>query len=288
MQINSSLLTKSVSVPGKLFVFWRALFGVYFVYYAIHMFPYLQEVYGREGLVSNIAYNWTFGLFPNIVLLLDNYNFIIGIHVVLIITALTLAVGFFPRVSAFIIWYLQTSLFNTNNLTDDPSMAFVGLLLLALALVPEQKTMYRKGQEIRIPFFVFYVPVFVFCVTFTISALDKIASFSWLHGTAFMQMLHLGIARDNLLVSGLIAHPSFAEGLSYIAILTQLVCLPLFLLGKYRWALMINFLSFSFMFLLFDLNQVIYGMLFFYSFFLLPNFEKFQKNISLICKYCFK
>ena len=263
-------LHKVVLVPVGVFVIWRALFGLYFLYYSVRMIPYAAEIYGNNGLVSNIVFNWTYGLFPTIFSIISTQGFIVGIHVLLALLGILLSCGVFPRLTPLLIWYIQTSLYNRNNLTDDPSQAFVGLLLLTLALIPSQpKLLTRSKKDIQIPFFVFFGPIFVFCVAFTVSAIDKITSISWGNGTAFWQMLHLGIARHTNLVEWLIVHQNITHIVSYVAVLTQFVCLPFFLIGKYRWSLVINFLSFSIMFVLFDLNQVIYGMLFFYSFFLL-------------------
>ena len=147
----------------------------------------------------------------------------------LALLGILLSCGVFPRLTPLLIWYIQTSLYNRNNLTDDPSQAFVGLLLLTLALIPSQpKLLTRSKKDIEIPFFVFFGPIFVFCVAFTVSAIDKITSVSWGNGTAFWQMLHLGIARHIDLVEWLIVHQNITHIVSYVAVLTQFVCLPFF------------------------------------------------------------
>jgi hypothetical protein len=234
------------------------------------MIPYLSEIYGPQGLIPDMTLNWTYGVFPSLFALFDGPYVALTLHVMIILAGLSLAGGYFPRSSALILWYIQTSLYNRNNLTDDPSMAYVGLLLLTLALIPKQPRLLDKQTEsLEIPYFVFFMPVTVFCITFFASAVDKILSTSWANGTALYEMLHLGIVRDNVFVRTLVQHPMITMLLSYLAVVSQAVCLPLLLVGKYRWGLVISFLSFSFIFLVLDLNQVIYGMLFFYTFFLL-------------------
>ncbi len=283
MQKIMQLFNRTVAVPWRYFYAWRSFFGLYFVYYAYKMFPYAEEIYGNSGIVPYLNFNWTYGYFPNIFSLAGSTQFVFMLHGLLILFGIMLAIGCLPRTSAFILWYLQTALYNRNVLTDDPSMAFVGLLLLTLTLIPNQLTLFGdRKKDVLIPYFVFFMPVFIFCITFTVSGLDKMSSNLWLKGTALYHMIELGIARNNFIVHFLLTHSTVTHFFSYVAVLTQIICLPLFVFGYYRWSLFINFISFTVIFILLDLNQVIYGMLFFYSFFLLRDLPGIVKLTRLI------
>lgn len=271
MQKLKLLFQKTISLEEKMFIWWRFLFGAYFIYYAVRTIPYLEEIYGREGIVPDISLNWTYGIFPNLFSFISTEQLPLLLHLGIIVSALFLLFGYFPRAAAFIIWFLQTTLYNRNVLTGEPSLAFVGLLLLTLTLIPNQPSLLRKREyrEMEVPYFVFFLPVFIFCLTFTVSAIDKSMSSSWLSGKALMQMLNMGIIKDNFIVHFFISQPALVSAFSYLAVLVQFSCFPLMVLGFYRMALILNFLAFLCIFYLIDINQVIYGMLFFYSFFLL-------------------
>ena len=215
MQTINSLFKKKVLFDGKIFTIWRSLFGFYFIYYAIRMLPYASEIYSRGGIVPSATLNWTYGLFPDIFYFFDSPQMVVIAHICILVAGGGVLFGYFPRVACFIIFYLQTALYNRNVLTDDPSMAFIGLLLLTLVLIPHQpKLLSKEKGVVRIPYFVFFVPIFVFCVAFTTSAIDKISSPSWLQGTALFHMLHLSVARDTSLVHFFVAHQRLTELLS--------------------------------------------------------------------------
>lgn len=275
----SKHLSKTVLFDSRLFIIWRGLFALYFIYYALRMIPYSSEIYGSGGIVPESMLNWTYGVFPNILYLFNGSLAPLLLHGVIIVIASMFALGYAPRIAALVLWYAQTALFNRNVLTDDPSMAYVGLLLIMVALIPNQPKAFswKEGNSVVIPYFVFMVPLTIFCVTFTVSGFDKFMSTSWWNGSAFAQMLTLQIARDNFLVHTLLKLPMLTTTLSYMALIVQTSAFLFFVLGKYRIALYANFLSFCLVFFLFDLNQVVYGMLLFFLFFIIPDVPRFKE-----------
>jgi hypothetical protein len=278
----TSYLSKTITYSAHAFVVWRMIFGLYFVFYALRMLPYIKEIYGSDGIVPVVTANWTYGIFPNILAIYSGYEAALVLHMILIVAGLALAGGFLPRVAALSIWYIQTALYNRNVLTDDPSMAFVGLLLLMLALIPSQPKFGKRLEQIQIPYFVFYVPLFVFCLTFTVSGIDKLLSPSWFAGVAFGDMLTLAISRGGVLSAAILSHHFFISFFTYVALSIQILSMCFFLFGMYRIALYSNLASFCLVFVLFDLNQVVIGMLFFFTFFSLrdiPYIHAFYKKL---------
>lgn len=273
-------LDSVIVYPEKAYIIFRFLFGIYFVYYFVRSFPYVVSVYSNEGMLRFFEFNWTYGMFPNFLYVFDSPIVVTATIFVGIVFAVLFSLGFVPRVSAFFLWYIQTALFNRNNLTGDPSIAYVGLLLLILALLPQVRPLTKYflskkdiAKEIVVPFYVFYVPVFIFCLTFTMSALDKVNAVSWRNGEAFRLILNLPIAKEWFLVSYLRESVYITPLLSYLALVAQFICLPLFILGWYRVALVINLFSFIFVYMTLELNQVSVGMIFFFVFFLLRDFN---------------
>lgn len=271
MQKLKSFFEKNIVIEANLFIWWRFLFGAYFIYYSVRMIPYLAEVYGDKGFVPDIKLNWTYGLFPNIFSVIPFENTALIVYIGIIIASSFLCFGYFPRVAALVIWYLETCLYNRDVLSGEPSLAYVGLLLVTLILIPYQPTLsFKKSEEkLEVPYFVFFLPVFIFCLTFTASAVDKLMSPSWIAGTALTDMLTMGITKDNMIANFLVMNPFVTSLFSYSALFVQLASLPFLFVGHYKVAIIINLISFCVIFFLLEINQVVFGMLFFFSFFLL-------------------
>lgn len=130
----TSYLSKTITYNAHAFVVWRMALGLYFVFYALRMLPYIKEIYGSDGIVPVVTANWTYGIFPNILAIYSGYEAALVLHMILIVAGLALAGGFLPRVAALSIWYIQTALYNRNVLTDDHLWHFLDCFYLCLLL----------------------------------------------------------------------------------------------------------------------------------------------------------
>lgn len=281
MQINikskiKDIFSRSTHLSTKSFTVFRFLFGAYFAFYAFRMLPFANEIYGQGMLIYSRELSWLDGLFPSITYLCDSSPCIYSYHLLIILFGVSMSFGFLPRLSAIILYYFQTSLYVRNPLTEDPSMFFVGLLLITIALIPDQpKFKFSDIKYFNAPIVVFYLPIISFCTLLTVSALDKAVSLDWQNGSAFREMLNLHIAREYFLVNLLKSNMLINHFLSYAGFISQLITLPLLLIGKYKWAILLQIFAFCFALLVFDLNQVILGMLFVYSWGLLSTSKIF-------------
>jgi predicted DCC family thiol-disulfide oxidoreductase YuxK len=266
-----------VEYPVSTFVIFRAFFGFYLLFYYLKSWPYAVELYSNIGITD---LNWTYGIFPSVLNLFDSPLAITVIFALGTIFSTSFLLGIYPRISSLCLWYLQTCLYNRNVLADEPSQAYIGLLLITFALIPRTETIFSyfkninlsNQKELLIPYFVFFGPIAVFAITFTISALDKATSSSWLNGNALNLLLNLEVAKPSFLLVYLYNHHQLTTWLSYSALASQFICLPLFISGFYRIALYIQFFAFCFAFMTLDINQVTIGMLLFFTFFLLQKF----------------
>ena len=280
-----NLLSKTFSYRTIPFIIFRVLFGMYLFFYYLTTLPYGSELYSNQGMLPEAGLNWTHGFFPNILNVYDTPLIITILFVVGSIVSLLFTGGILPRAFAVILWYIQTCLYNRNVLTDEPSQAYIGLLLVTFALLPKIESiayLFRKEHwhtqaKILIPYFVYMVPVFIFGITFTLSAYDKLLSSSWENGNALMLLLTMEIAKPSVLLSFLKSHTSITSILSYLALFSQFICLPLVISGFYRIAIGIQVVAFSFAFLVLDINQVTLGMLLFLSFYLFQDIFIFKK-----------
>jgi hypothetical protein len=244
MQVNKILknikITETTPYPLYIFVIFRFLLGIFLLYYYITEIPYIDEIYSNQGLIPSADLNSTFGYFPSILYVFDSPFFVKIIFIIGAVISCLFAFGICPRIGSFLLWYIQTSLYNRNNLVGEPAMAFVGLLLVMFVLVPKTKQLIQvilgnKRDSMRdtvfVPVYLFYMPIFIFCLTFTLSAIDKLYAESWVNGQALNLILSLNIGRDTFLVSFLKNSEYFVVILSYLALFAQLICLPLFIVG---------------------------------------------------------
>lgn len=274
-----NIFNKTVDYPVSSLVIFRLIFGFYLLHYYVMTLPFAHEIYSDVGVISDVSLNWTYGIFPNILNLFDSPLAITLVFSLGIILSLALLLGIFPRISSLSLWYLQTALYNRNVLTDEPSMAYTGLLLITLALLPRTDSLISylnslkdySGRVIKIPYLVFFAPIFVFALTFTISGIDKIIAVSWLNGNALLMLLNLELARENIITTFLLNHPTLTSILSHVALLSQIISLPLFLIGLYKVVLYTQLVAFIFAFLALILNQVTLGIIMFLLFFIMQN-----------------
>jgi hypothetical protein len=287
MQKIINLLHKNIEYSELSVLLFRFLFGFYLAYYYLTSTPYVSEVYSNQGVFPNYLINLkSIFFFPNIFYLFDSPSFVFYASVGGFIAAILFSASLLPRSTSLFLWYLQTSFLGRNVLTAEPSLCYTGMLLLFLAFLPKTSSLFSFLQKpslifknnIKVPFFLFYVPVFIFSISFFMSAINKIGSQSWLDGNALRLILLLLIAEDSFIVNYLI-NSGLVTYLSFITLIAQFVTLPLFLIGEYRSSMYISFLEFLFAFIVLSINQVTLGMLLFFLFFILRDATHSRLNL---------
>ena len=87
-------------------------------------------------MIADARPNLTFGIFPNPLAIWDSPECVTTFLAGLTILSLVLAGGIFRRSAALLLWFGWACLFNRNNLIINPSLPYIGMLLLLSALVP--------------------------------------------------------------------------------------------------------------------------------------------------------
>lgn len=291
MQKIILFLQKEIWYSEVIFTIFRFLFGVYLGYYFLASLPYVVEIYSNQGMLPRYIINFdAISFFPNILYLIDTPLFIKLFTVFGALLSLLFAFGFYPRIASFLLWYVQTCFLGRNVLTQDPSLEYIGLLLILFSLVPQSSSVFhylKKStisftKKISIPFLLLYMPLFIFSISFFMSGVNKMQAQSWLNGNALTYILQLPLAEQTGFNAFLISHPHVAVPLSFLALASQLIVLPLFLIGDYRSSLYISVLEFLFAFLVLKINQVTLGMLLFFLFFIVRDVH--PENIFSILK----
>jgi hypothetical protein len=137
-----------------------------------------------------------------------------------------------------LLWYGWACLFNRNVLISNPSIAYVGLLLLLTTLVPAREPLRVIGgkntsDEFYVPAAAYWAAWVLMAAGYTFSGIVKLASPSWVDGTAFWHVVQNPLARDGWLRDLVLDLPMWTlQLLTWKALALEILFLPLALL---RW-----------------------------------------------------
>ena len=147
------------------------------------------------------------------------------------------------------LWLTWAVLHNLNPLIITPATAYVGLLLLLLALVPDGEPLRWRGRKIAptdwaMPAGVFWGAWFLMAANYSCIGFAKLLSPSWLDGTAFARVLHDPIARPGVTRDLALALPGWAQtAFTWATVAGQAAFLPLCLTSRGRvvaWCAMVG------------------------------------------------
>ena len=229
------------------FSIFRIMLGVYLLLHFIFLFPFSNTLFSNEGMLSSPELNPLYGLFPiNLFHWFDEPLFIKLFLILLIFSSSGLILGFKRRWISAILLYGWLALFNRNNFTLTPGIAFIGWLLLAMIFIPEGEpySFRRKtNTEWEMPQIVFAGAWFIMSLAYTCSGIDKLGSPSWINGTAIPKLLYSPLMRNTTLVS---FFQNLPEGVlkpfTYIILFAELLFFPLALFHNLRlfiWTMMV-------------------------------------------------
>jgi len=121
---------------GGQYSFWRALLGLYLFIHFVHLLPWSAELFSSRGLLHDARLSPLAAVFPGLFAISDAPWFIHAALSTAAAAALAFAAGWRDRVAAFWMWLVLASLFVRNPLIANPSMPYVGFMLLAHLFVP--------------------------------------------------------------------------------------------------------------------------------------------------------
>jgi predicted DCC family thiol-disulfide oxidoreductase YuxK len=191
------------------FTLFRILFGLYLAFHFVELTPYATELFSASGLLKDPTLNPTAGLFPN-PLALDLPGWAVtGSVAMLAGCALLFAAGLKRNWMAVILWFGWSALFHRNNLISNPSIPYIGLLLLLSLLIPggEPLNFGSRNASWAMPKWVFRAAWILLAAGYTFSGYTKLFSPSWVDGTAMSYLLQNPLARPGLARDLMIALP---------------------------------------------------------------------------------
>jgi hypothetical protein len=191
------------------------------------------------GVLPDARLNPLYGLFPNPLVLWETPFFTQSFVAGLALLSLCFAVGLWRRWIAVLLWFGWAALFNRNNLISNPSLPYVGVMLLFCAMIPEGEpfSFSRRKKDWFFPSAAYGGAWLLMAAGYTFSGLIKLQSPSWVDGTAFVHLLNNPLARPGLFRDLFL---SFPEGLHVLltwgALLGEIIFLPMSLFRAGRIA----------------------------------------------------
>lgn len=231
------------NISAGQFALFRAIFGAYLLQHFLWLLPSGAELFGHAGVLADPQLNPTHGLLPN-PLATTWGGSPAGVAIFLwTMAALSAAfmIGWWRRTAAVLLWFGWACLFNRNNLISNPSLPYVGLMLLFCALVPAGEPLSASGARGRRPgewFFpavVFWGAWFLMAGGYTFSGVMKLWSPSWVDGTAFRHLLENPLARPGLIRDLTLALPALGIAVfTWSVLAAEILFLPLSLWRRGR------------------------------------------------------
>ena len=232
------------------FLIFRVVFGLYLVYHFLSLLPWGAELFSSKGVLPQGAMSPLFHLFPNVFLLSDSPLFVQACLVAAAIFSLFLTVGKYDRAMAVLVWYVWACLYGRNPLIGNPSLPFIGWMLLAYALIPllsGRKQLSSSSEDAvawKMPGDIFAAAWILMALAYSYSGYCKLISPSWMDGTALRHVLSNPLARDTFLRISLLALPAWSlKAATWGALFLELAFAPLALFRQLRpflWLAMVG------------------------------------------------
>jgi hypothetical protein len=226
---------------------FRVVFGVFFFVQFGRLLPWAQSLYGDQGVLGDVSLNplseqlpawwfdWSQGAGPELLL------------VGLMGLSLCVAAGFWPRLSAGLLWVGWALLWQRNVFTLNPSMPFNGFLMVSMAAFfpsygswsVDRWWARRAGRPVpaasgAIPRDLWRVAWVVAAVAYSWSGITKLASPTWVSGDALALILDGPLARPAPWVPWLLQHPWILQGLAWGTLALETLYAPLALTRRGR------------------------------------------------------
>jgi len=235
---------------GGQYSLFRIVMGIYLIVHFAHLMPYAPELFSYEGVLADARASPLIHDF-NVLAHLDsplNVEVMVGVALV---AAVLFTLGWQDRLAAVVLWYILACFFGRNPLIGNPSLPFVGWILLAHVFIPPAPygSLSARGRPSpdggwRMPWPIWAAAWVVMSLSYTYSGYTKLISPSWVNGSAFMFLLENPLARDTAIRVWLLDLPPLTLQMATWTVLAlELLFTPLILFRKTRgwtWLAMVT------------------------------------------------
>lgn len=227
---------------GGQYSVYRFVFGTYLAIHFAQILPWGTELFSNRGMLPDAAASPLYPLFPNLLFVADAPFVVAGMLATGLALAACFALGVADRLAALGLWYVWACLYTRNPLIANPSLPYVGWLLLAHACIPGRpygawsaRGRADPGGGWRMPDGIFRAAWIVMAVGYSYSGYTKLVSPSWRAGTAIALVLENPLARSIPLRTLLLALPdSVVRVWTWGALALELGFAPVALVARAR------------------------------------------------------
>lgn len=260
---------------GGQYSVFRMLFGIYLCIHFANLLPWGEELFSSAGILPDAGLSPIFAAFPNLYSLSDAPWAVHASLTLAAIAALAFAGGWHDRLAALFMWVVLASLYGRNPLIANPSIPYVGFMLIAHLFV--QQAPYgslssrarsdNSGSWVLSPA-VFLAAWVVLALSYSYSGYTKLLSPSWVAGENISFVLQNPLARNWFVRDFMLwLPPIIVSILTWFVLYLELFFGLLAVLKKARpWLWLGMFLvQLGFLFLL-NFADLTFGMLLFHMF----------------------
>jgi predicted DCC family thiol-disulfide oxidoreductase YuxK len=203
---------------GGQYSLFRFLFGTYLVFHFAHLLPWSAELFSNQGVLPEVTASpliKNFPYFPNVLAHWDHPTVVNGLLFTAVGLGILFAIGCYDRLAALGMWYIGACLFGRNPLIANPSLPYVGWMLLAHACLPPAPygSWAARGRADPAGAWRFTPLLFagiwlLMALGYTYSGYTKLISPSWQDGTALARVLDNPLARPGWIREALLSLPA--------------------------------------------------------------------------------
>ena len=135
------------SWTGGQYSIFRVLLGAYLFMHFVHLAPWAWELFSSDGMLPDARQSPLFGVFANIFRLADTPGFVVAVVITAAAASLLFLAGVADKWAAFFLWLVLASLFGRNPLIANPSLPYVGWMLLAHLFIPSGSVRILGGAR---------------------------------------------------------------------------------------------------------------------------------------------
>jgi len=206
---------------SSFFSLYRIILGTYLFFHFSKLWNDGEEIFSNEGVISDAKILPSYGKLPVLILHFDSPKIIELFIGSLIISSILFTFGIYRRLNSLWLFYGWMSLLNRNPLISNPSLGYIGWILLSCALIPkgEKFLFFRKRNSNNdkqyhhweMPDVIYYGFWIILGVSYTASGLHKLSCHNntWIDGTALYYVLTSPLARPNNLINELLSSNGF-------------------------------------------------------------------------------
>ena len=238
---------------STIFAMFRVIFGLYLTIHFLQIHPVASELFSNKGVIKDTSLLPAYNKIPLFLLSYDDEFIIQSFLKLLICSSIMFTLGYYRRLNALFLFYGWISLLNRNPLISNPSLGYIGWMMLACAIIPKGERIgfllsekQRQEEKIKweMPDVIYYGMWIIIGISYTASGLHKLQCPDWINGTALNYILDGPMARQNFIVKFLLLNPLLIKVMTWASLFLEISCMFLGTFNKtrkYYWFMFMGF-----------------------------------------------